>query len=178
VWEDNNATIFTVRLEGVIVQGNFNSGAAGTWNKLGPYAITLTDGTINVGATGGAANFSGLEIWSTGVPGGGAGRLAMDVQSTTPILSEIDPGMFDLEAYPNPFSEKLKIIFTTREESPYKVLMFDARGVVLRTLKEGNSTVGKPEILDIDSGELPDGVYLVRLVNGHYIRQVRVALVR
>jgi glucose/arabinose dehydrogenase len=66
VWEDNNATIFTVRLEGVIVQGNYNSGPAGTWAKLGPYPLNLTDGTINVGATGGAANFSGLEVWSVG----------------------------------------------------------------------------------------------------------------
>ncbi|GAA3964994.1 hypothetical protein GCM10022407_09400 [Hymenobacter antarcticus] len=63
VWEDNNAEIFSITLEGQTVQANYNSGAAGRWDRLGPFTANITDGTINVGTTGGFANLSGIEIW-------------------------------------------------------------------------------------------------------------------
>ncbi|GAB2700206.1 hypothetical protein GCM10011495_24280 [Hymenobacter frigidus] len=63
VWEDNNAETFSISLEGQTVQTNYNSGAAGHWDRLGPFTANITDGTINVGTSGGAANLSGIEIW-------------------------------------------------------------------------------------------------------------------
>ena len=63
VWEDNNAETFSISLEGQTVQTNYNSGAAGHWDRLGPFSANITDGTINVGTSGGAANLSGIEIW-------------------------------------------------------------------------------------------------------------------
>ena len=63
VWEDNNAETFNITLEGRTVQSNYNSGAAGHWDRLGPFTAAITDGTINVGTTGGTANLSGIEIW-------------------------------------------------------------------------------------------------------------------
>ena len=63
VWEDNNAETFNITLEGQTVQANYNSGTAGHWDRLGPFTANITDGTINVGTTGGTANLSGIEIW-------------------------------------------------------------------------------------------------------------------
>ena len=63
VWEDNNAETFNINLEGRTVQANYNSGAAGHWDRLGPFTANITDGTINVGTSGGTANLSGIEIW-------------------------------------------------------------------------------------------------------------------
>ena len=63
VWEDNAAATFSISLEGRTVQTNHNSGTAGHWDRLGPFTTAITDGTINIGATGGDANFSGIEIW-------------------------------------------------------------------------------------------------------------------
>ena len=37
----------------------------GSWNKLGPFRTVISDGAINISTTGGTANVSGLEIWST-----------------------------------------------------------------------------------------------------------------
>ena len=70
VWEDNNAETYSISLEGTVVLANYNSGATGAWSKLGPFQATINDGTINVSAAGGAANISGIEIWSAGAPGG------------------------------------------------------------------------------------------------------------
>ena len=54
VWEDNNAEVYSVSVEGSVVQPNYNSGPAGTWSRLGPFQANITDGAINVSATGGA----------------------------------------------------------------------------------------------------------------------------
>ncbi len=68
VWEDNFAQIYSISLEGFVVLANFNSGTAGTWSKLGPYPVNITDGAINVTSAGGHANFSGIEVWTAGPP--------------------------------------------------------------------------------------------------------------
>ena len=68
VWEDNFAETYSISLEGSLVQSNFNSGAAGTWTKLGPYPVNITDGAINVSSSGGTVNFSGIEVWTLGSP--------------------------------------------------------------------------------------------------------------
>lgn len=63
VWEDNYAQTFNIALEGKIVQSNYNSGAAGHWDRLGPFTANVTDGNITLNLTGGDANLSGIEIW-------------------------------------------------------------------------------------------------------------------
>jgi hypothetical protein len=71
VWEDNAAETFSISLEGAIVVPTYNSGPAGTWAKLGPFRKIIGDGAINITASGGAANLSGIEIRSvttTNVP--------------------------------------------------------------------------------------------------------------
>jgi glucose/arabinose dehydrogenase len=68
VWEDNEAQIYSVSLEGAVVLANFNSGPAGTWTKLGPFAVTINDGAINLSTSGGHCNLSGIEVWTAGAP--------------------------------------------------------------------------------------------------------------
>ena len=68
VWEDNSPETYSISLEGSVVLANFNSGTAGTWRKLGPYPVNITDGAINVSSSGGHANFSGMEVWTAGPP--------------------------------------------------------------------------------------------------------------
>ena len=84
VWEDNNAETFSLTLEGQTVQANYNSGAAGHWDRLGPFTAAITDGTINVGTTGGTANVSGIEIWkqnTTATPTAGAPTVTLTAPS-------------------------------------------------------------------------------------------------
>ncbi|WP_314519363.1 T9SS type A sorting domain-containing protein [Xanthocytophaga agilis] len=62
VWEDNASEFFEIYLENKLVE-RYSSGEAGSWKRLGPYSVTVTDGTLNLGSVGGAANFSGIEIY-------------------------------------------------------------------------------------------------------------------
>ena len=63
VWEDNDPQTFEVRLNNQLVAKGVNSGRAGNWQRLGPWALDVPDGRIELIAAGGHANLSGLEIW-------------------------------------------------------------------------------------------------------------------
>ena len=63
LWEDNNPETFDIALQGKVVQKNYYSGQEGQWRRLGPWVTTVTDGVISITSSGGAANFSGIEVW-------------------------------------------------------------------------------------------------------------------
>ncbi len=69
VWEDNNNERFDLLVNDRVVMAGFESGTAGMWKKLGPWPCESVGGKIKVSAhaaSHGAANLSGLEIWSGG----------------------------------------------------------------------------------------------------------------
>lgn len=66
VWEDNNPEVFSVRLNGREVAPDVYSGTRGEWQRLGPWYVDVDDGQIFITSRGGAANFSGLEVWRRG----------------------------------------------------------------------------------------------------------------
>jgi len=74
-WNDPNAEAFSVRLEGQTVQTGILINSAGQWQKLGPWRVTVSDGTLNLETDGGLPDLSGVEVWSvlTGGPGAGGG---------------------------------------------------------------------------------------------------------
>lgn len=64
IWEDNGAQTMDLFVQGKEVMKAYNSGAAGHWERLGPWTAAVgADGVLQVHSTGGDANFSGLEIW-------------------------------------------------------------------------------------------------------------------
>jgi hypothetical protein len=66
VWEDNESQTFDLLLNGRTVQPAYSSGQAGRWDRLGPWGVEVKDGKIELRAAGGAANFSGVEVWRVG----------------------------------------------------------------------------------------------------------------
>ncbi|MBI1349268.1 DUF1553 domain-containing protein [bacterium] len=64
VWEDNNAERYSLTLNGRSVLRNYISGPAGVWDRHGPWPVEVRDGQIQITSRGGAANVSGIEVWS------------------------------------------------------------------------------------------------------------------
>lgn len=67
VWEDNHNERFSLLVNDKPVMEVFESGTAGMWKKLGPWPAQSEAGKIKVSARAashGAANLSGLELWS------------------------------------------------------------------------------------------------------------------
>jgi len=67
VWEDNHTEQFDLLVNDKPVVEKRHSGAGGSWKRLGPWRATPVDGSVKVSArtsSHGAANLSGIEIWS------------------------------------------------------------------------------------------------------------------
>jgi hypothetical protein len=63
VWEDNNPEVYSIAVNGRTVLATYNSGSVGRWEKLGPWFTSAKEGKIVITSQGGAANFSGIELW-------------------------------------------------------------------------------------------------------------------
>ncbi len=64
-WEDTTSTTYNIGFEGVAKESNLQSGNAGTWKKLGPYHVTVSDGSLSFFQTGGDFNLSGIEVYTS-----------------------------------------------------------------------------------------------------------------
>jgi cytochrome c553 len=63
VWEDNDAQVYSVFVQGVTVADQISSGSAGSWQRLGPFHTEAKRGEVELTSSGGHANWSGLEVW-------------------------------------------------------------------------------------------------------------------
>lgn len=63
VWEETDPETIQIRLNGKIVERDLYTGVAGCWQRLGPWFTDIKEGKIVIESAGGAANFSGVEVW-------------------------------------------------------------------------------------------------------------------
>jgi len=73
-WDDPNAAPFSVQVEGQTVQTGILITSAGQWLKLGPWRVTVSDGSVDLATDGALVNLSGIEVWTViegGLNGGG-----------------------------------------------------------------------------------------------------------
>jgi len=61
-----NPQVYDLHIAGRLVQAKIQSGAPGTWQKLGPWVVDSTGGLLEVAAKGGEVNFCALEVWRVG----------------------------------------------------------------------------------------------------------------
>jgi parallel beta-helix repeat protein len=67
VWEDNNPETYSLQVQGVTALNNFNSGSAGSWRRVGPFAANVDgSGVVRITSSGGTLNLSGVELWTSG----------------------------------------------------------------------------------------------------------------
>ncbi len=89
VWEDNNPETYSVSVNGSEVLRSYNSGRGGSWERLGPWYTDAQEGRILITSQGGAANFSGIEIWRGEHDGSVA--VALTEEQTTFFENRIRP---------------------------------------------------------------------------------------
>lgn len=162
VWEDNNPATYSITLEGQVVQSNYNSGATGTWKKLGPFQANITDGTINIATTGGVANFSGVEVWRVNTTGTTAAREVAAAQTATET--------FSVKLYPNPVQDRLSVKLPFDAGQVRGTSVADAAGKP--RLENAHQAVSVDE-LEIRTEGLPPGLYLLKLDTEHGFKVVK-----
>ncbi|MEZ4701028.1 MAG: T9SS type A sorting domain-containing protein [Rhodothermales bacterium] len=85
----------------------------------------------------------------------------------TAIEDALPAPAFRIEApYPNPFSSETSFTITPADDGPVRARLFDLLGREVRSVYDGRLPAGSPATFRIDAGELPAGVYLLRIEGG------------
>ncbi|GAA4380811.1 hypothetical protein GCM10023186_19690 [Hymenobacter koreensis] len=142
-WEDNNAETFSVSLNGQTVVSNHNSGSAGSWRKFGPFATTVSNGTISLLSSGGAMNLSGIEVFRT---------TAVTISSAT------------VQAYPNPFVDQLNVMLTLAQAETVTLALYNGSGIEVQRSNVAASAGSSTATLNVTA--LPTGLYVLRILTG------------
>jgi hypothetical protein len=178
VWEDNFNTVFNLSFEGSVVVPNYNSGSAGTWRKLGPFQATINDGAVNIGATGGDAAISGIEIWRVNGGGSSARMAFFDESNSEMSKDENTKNGFDFAVFPNPSEGEVNIEFTTAEAGSTQLTIFDTRGDQVRVLFDDVLPADKHERISLLPEDWVNGVYILQLVNGRHVKHAKLVYAR
>jgi len=156
VWEDNYSTNYWIDLEGKQIVYNYESGTKGTWGKIGPFRVAVSDGQINLQAYGGDANISGIAVYKYygTIP-------AAIVTSPFATSNEVIVGKTGIRAFPNSISNEVRLSFNEKTEGKASVTLLDFAGNVLQRLetevKNGSTLVHLP------ADQLKPGVYLLKV---------------
>jgi glucose/arabinose dehydrogenase len=167
VWEDNTAEPYNISLEGQPIVSSYTTGSAGSWAKLGPFRTSITDGTMNLAANGGAANLSGIELW----------KVNSSFRKMATGNESMSAGQ-NIEVFPNPFSHTLNISFRVTDTKDVRIEIYHPGGMLAKVLYEGKAEAGKPGEITFRSYTLPDGLYMIRMVTPTGVSTRKVMLVK
>ncbi|MBM3329661.1 MAG: T9SS type A sorting domain-containing protein [Calditrichaeota bacterium] len=105
--------------------------------------------------------------------GFGLGNLTTEDTESTEI-----PERYALyEPFPNPFNSATTIRFDLPEAGAVNVVIYDLRGQLVDQVVDGRLTAGTHRVV-WRAGELPAGVYVIRLSTGDLARSAKVVLIR
>jgi hypothetical protein len=93
-----------------------------------------------------------------------------------PVISESD-FIGKIEVIPNPSSDYATLVYELQKEGFYSIVLYDARGSMVKILKEETFAVaGEEYTLGIDATSLPLGVYFLRLEHQNEIKAIQLLI--
>ncbi|MBC6607468.1 T9SS type A sorting domain-containing protein [Hymenobacter sp. BT188] len=157
VWEDNKPERYSLALNNKTVLTNYNSGTAGNWDKIGPLAVTVSDGFIQLASSGGDANISGIEVWTA--PG------STPAPSSTPTTLATTNSV-STQSFPNPFEDVVTIQTQLKTAETMNVALFNQVGRLIQKRSINFSAGVAQSSIDMSSLNLPTGRYYLMFMSG------------
>jgi len=102
-------------------------------------------------------------------------HMAITSQTAAWLIAELESGVTAIEAagapsfldlsmpLPNPASSTVSIRYATGRRGPVELAVYDVRGRRVATVLDGSDRAPGPGVANMNVGELPSGVYFVRL---------------
>ncbi|MBW3130416.1 GEVED domain-containing protein [Hymenobacter profundi] len=112
---------------------------------------------------------------SAGCPldGNSAKLLATATSSAQHLTDEVGGMNKQLNIYPNPFTEEAVIEFQQAQTQNYVLELYDVTGRLLQRIAAGTAEAGRNYQFPVDSRNLAEGMYLVRLTTGETAQSFR-----
>lgn len=105
--------------------------------------------------------------------------ISLNSQTKPQKMSRLEPELGEsMSAYPNPFTSKTVVDFAVEETGNYTLTLYDSKGREITMLKEGTAVIGDLNTVEINGSQLPDGLYLVKLLTSGRSKTAKVILRR
>ncbi|GEO02686.1 hypothetical protein AAE02nite_03500 [Adhaeribacter aerolatus] len=128
----------------------------------GIYKVTVTD------AKGATATLT-VEVGVRGTKS----LLAARKPDTALALNTNPDKKTSLTAYPNPVNNKATIAVTLSQSGDYALEVYDLKGSLIKTLKQGKAQAGKTVEAEWEPQTTAKGIYLLRLKTQHEVQNLR-----
>ncbi|WP_162052675.1 malectin domain-containing carbohydrate-binding protein [Pontibacter pamirensis] len=159
------ARVFHVDLEGKRVLTNYDiytQDGAGKAVVKTFENVTVSDGVVNINFTSVADNaiISGIEIEKVAASDPVAAALRMEA------AENLTSGEKNLELYPNPFSDRVKVSFTSALAQPMELKIYDSKGREVANLFQGNAAADQAYEFEWtpEAGQA-SGMYFLRMLS-------------
>lgn len=78
-----------------------------------------------------------------------------------------------LKAFPNPFSKKITMEFSFKQDENYSLAVYDIKGSLVKILQTGKAKAGTVIRAAWESGKSAQGIFVVRLATQHGVQHMR-----
>jgi len=78
--------------------------------------------------------------------------------------------------YPNPYTDKTTITFSTLKEESFALEVYDVKGALVKKLDMGVTEVGKTYENEFEGHHMPEGVYFARLITTSGVKTIKMVL--
>jgi hypothetical protein len=102
----------------------------------------------------------------------GAELGACDGDAMQPIDMEDLYGL-TLSAFPNPFNENTTISFTVSQSNEATLELYNVKGDKIKTIYTGETEINHIYTFDLIPGNIPAGVYMVRLTTQGDVKYIK-----
>jgi hypothetical protein len=148
---------------------------------IGAFSGTMWPGVVTATNTTGQLT---VQFTSNGsvVNYGWAAAISCVSPSTTTVPSgreSVEPALtMRLQAFPNPFSQKVTFDFTVEKTQPASLEIYDMKGVLVRKLFEGEARAGRHYQVEWNAALFKSGLFIGRLTSGNQSATRKVILQR
>jgi plastocyanin len=106
------------------------------------------------------------------------GQIVVTPSSDVQISNNNVPSSFNLaQNFPNPFNPSTKISFSLPQKSHVTIKIYNAIGIEIKTLVDGETDAGTHEI-EFNGSNLASGIYFYRLLTPSYTDTKRLVLLK
>ncbi|MBB6611940.1 PQQ-binding-like beta-propeller repeat protein [Pontibacter sp. Tf4] len=113
---------------------------------------------------------------STGLQPIERGQIIIHRRNQLAKATRSDELQTQLYNYPNTFTDKTTITFSTRQTGQYVLEVYDLRGKLVKRLGVGTAQAGQNYSFELDGTALPKGLYVARLVSDSGTQTIKMLL--
>ncbi|MCC6516171.1 MAG: T9SS type A sorting domain-containing protein [Chitinophagales bacterium] len=102
----------------------------------------------------------------------------LDLVKHNPQIVKPEVRITTFNAYPNPFTDALKIAYNLPKDGEVSITLSNVVGQTVTIIEQGNfKTAGKHKT-SFNSGQLAEGVYFITFKSGEFVQTKKIVLMR